>query len=131
MSAEEKTQLEEQRDLALGAWEKAIAATAVHYINDTLEVMDGYDADPDSYSLAEHAKVWSELKGFSLGFQFNENSPMMQDDRFVTFHGLVGDAPVLPNAEGTAFEDYKADLLAARDILQAAYDFEEDDVNAW
>ena len=131
LSAEEKTQLEEQRDLALGAWEKAIAATAVHYINDTLEVMDGYDADPDSYSLAEHAKVWSELKGFSLGFQFNENSPMMQDDRFVTFHGLVGDAPVLPNAEGTAFEDYKADLLAARDILQAAYDFEEDDVNAW
>ena len=135
LSAEEKTQLEEQRDLAIGAWEKAIAATVVHYINDTLEVMNGYDADPTTYSLEEHAKVWSELKGFALGFQFNENSPMMQEDggesRFVTFHNLVGDAPVLPNAEGTAFEDYKADLEAARDILQAAYDFDEDDVNGW
>ena len=147
LTEDEKTRLEAERDKALGAWEKAIAATVVHYINDTLQVMRAYEEQPITYSHAEHAKVWSELKGFSLGFQFNEASPMMQDSeatgvkRFVAFHTLIGDAPALPTPGeadgGDAFQSYADDLVAARDILQEAYGFDdanmgdEDGENGW
>jgi hypothetical protein len=151
LTAEEKAALEAQRDLAIGAWEKAIAATALHYINDSLQVIRTYQNDKDNYSHATYAKKWSELKGFSLGFQFNEQSPMMaptdatDDDaaltRFVAFHGLIKDAPVLPDPAaadgGQAFVDYVDDLIAARDILKEAYGFadanigDENGENGW
>ena len=122
VSAEELNAIRTERDAALAAWEGAIAATVVHYINDTLREMADMGED---YSHAQHAKVWSELKGFSLGFQFNPRSPMLEGSRFEDFHALIGDAPVLPSAEAAAFAQYKTDLIAARDILKQAYGFDE------
>lgn len=123
VSTEELDAIRVQRDIVLENWEKAIAATVVHYINDTLQEMEKHTAATGDYSHTEHAKVWSELKGFSLGFQFNRNSPMMEGTLFVDFHELVGNAPVLPSASEEDFAQYKADLVSARDILQSAYDF--------
>lgn len=115
--------LEAQRDIIALNWEKAIAATVVHYINDVLELMNSADfTDANNYDFAGHAKAWSELKGFALGFQFNPRSPMLDD--FEEFHTLVGDAPVLPDAGTTAIDAYKADLLAARALLKDAYGFD-------
>ncbi len=148
LTAEEKAALEAERDKVITAWEGAIAATALHYINDTLQVMKTYETDKDSYTHADHAKVWSELKGFALGFQFNPESPMLAPSaadaarsRFVVFHDLIGDAPALPDpAEadgGAAFQTYKANLRDARDILKTAYGFDdanigdEDGENGW
>ena len=116
--------LKTERDRAIGAWEEAIAATAVHYINDTLQEMHKHSEATNTYDFAQHAKVWSELKGFSLGFQFNPRSPMLEQDRFTTFHALIKDAPVLTTAPDADFEQYKKDLIAARDILQQAYGFD-------
>ena len=64
------------------------------------------------------AKVWSEMKGFALGFQFNPHSPLLAD--FDEIHSLFGDAPVL--ADG-AVDAYRADLIAARALIGAAYGF--------
>ncbi|MFW5926116.1 MAG: DUF4856 domain-containing protein, partial [Myxococcota bacterium] len=116
LTDEEMADLKEQRDLAVEAWEKAIVATIVHYINDTI-VETGHIGTPEDYDFATHAKVWSEMKGFALGLQFNPRSPLSDED-FTTLHTLIGDAPVLEEA-GAA--DYRDDLLAARDLLQQAY----------
>jgi hypothetical protein len=108
--------LKSARDEAVEAWEKAIAATVVHYINDTLQLMTGVV----DYDFAEHAKVWSEMKGFALSFQFNPRSPILDD--FAQLHQLMGDAPALPGDEG--FDAYADDLRTARTLLGDAYGFD-------
>ncbi len=126
--------LREQRDLALGAWEAAIAATVVHYINDVLAIMEDFGtAAYDHDRFLAHAKAWSELKGFGLMFQFNPRSPVT-DAQFAMFHTLVGDRPVLPADGDAAAAAYRMALRDARAILGTAYGFDAanlgDDVGA-
>lgn len=109
--------LKAQRDLALDAWEKAIAATVVHYINDVL--IDMGTIGTDDYDFMAHAKHWSELKGFALSLQFNRRSPILDD--FEALHAALGDAPALPGDDG--LEDYADDLRQARTLLGDAYGF--------
>ena len=125
-TADEKTTLLEQRDEAIVAWEKAISATIVHYINEVIAddlPMIG-KADFNYGNLAKH---WSELKGFSLGLQFNPHSPVT-DAEFTKLQELIGMQPVLKAADVAGYE---AKLLEARDILQAAYSFDETNVKGW
>ena len=121
--------LSAQRDIAVLAWEKAYAATAIHYINDVLADMDSIGGE--DYSFADHAKHWSELKGFALGFQFNPRSPMTEAD-FAAVHAAIGDAPV-GASPGDPVNDasYRAELLDARSLIGNAYDFDEANVTSW
>merc|ERR1712176_756314 len=105
------TELVALRGQAVGAWEKAISATVIHYINDCL-----FDIAQPTLDFYAYAKHWSEAKGFSLSFQFNRLSPVSDAD-FLTLQGLLRDAPELDAANFAAWE---ADLLAARDLLEAA-----------
>lgn len=109
------------RDQALEGWEKAIAATVVHYINDVLRDMGTFGTP--AYNFADHAKHWSELKGFALSLQFSRLA-LISDEDLVTLHDLLGQAPVLPNAAAGTISDYKDDLLAARDLLGTTYEFD-------
>ena len=111
-------ELQGHRDAAVDAWEKAIASTVVHYINDTLQDMNKLGADDGSYSFDDHAKHWSEMKGFALSFQFNPRSPMTDAD-FAAMHDLMGTAPALDNEAAS-----RQALLDARALLQAAYGFD-------
>ncbi len=121
--------LQVQRDVAVSTWEKAYAATAIHYINDVLADMDTIGTS--DYSFADHAKHWSELKGFALGFQFNPRSPMSEAD-FAALHAAVEDAPVGASASApTNDETYRGQLLDARSRIGNAYDFDEANVTAW
>ncbi|MEZ4316161.1 MAG: DUF4856 domain-containing protein [Myxococcota bacterium] len=113
--------LRQHRNTALDAWEKAIGATIVHYVNDVLKDMGRFDT-PD-YVFADHAKHWSELKGFALALQFNPHSPVSDGD-FATLHGLIGQAPVLPSADAPTRAAYAEDLRAARVLLGTAYGFD-------
>lgn len=121
-------EIREQAEVAVLTWEKSLASTAVHYINDTLA--DQAALGTEEYSFDDHAKHWSELKGFSLAFQFNPNSPLSDDD-FEEFHNLIGDAPLLEGATDDELAEYEDDLLAARALLQEAYEFEAEDVENW
>ena len=124
LSTEQMTALREQRDLAIGAWEAAIAATVVHYINDVLRFMGEYGTPAYTHArFLEHAKAWSELKGFALYFQLNPRSPVSQS-QFVMLHQLLGDAPVLPAAGEPAADAYRVALRQARAILGAAFAFD-------
>ena len=134
LDADEMSALETQRDAAIGAWESAIAATVVHYINDTLEIMQDYGtAAFDHARFLTLAKAWSEMKGFALMFQFNPRSPL-DGSGFGMLHTLLGDAPVLPAAGDPAVDAYRVALRDARDILGTAYGFDAanlgDDVGA-
>ena len=113
---------------ALGEWEKVIAATVIHYINDTISEMDEYGT-PD-YLFTDHAKYWSEMKGFALAFQFSPVSSLSDED-FDRFHELVADKPVLGAAGSSAMSTYKQQLLEARSILQAAFLFSDSNVEGW
>jgi hypothetical protein len=117
LNAAEFLTLQGHRDAAVAAWEKAIAATVVHYINEVLTDMGAAD-----YDFSGHAKHWSELKGFALSFQFNPRSPLSPAE-FAAFHALVGNAPVLADAPSVERSAYAADLLSARDLLRDAYGF--------
>lgn len=120
--------IEAEAEKATLAWEKAIAATVVHYINDT--TADQEALGTDAYSFDDHAKHWSELKGFALGLQFNPRSPLSDAD-FEKFHSLIGDAPVLADASEEAQKEYLVALGEARDLIAAAYDFASEDAEGW
>ncbi len=113
LSGDQLAELQGYRDQAVLAWEQAIASTIVHYVNDTLQDMGAIGTD--DYSFADHAKHWSELKGFALGLQFNRMSPMTAD--FAELHSHLGQAPVLPSAGGADVEDYADALIAARTLI--------------
>jgi len=125
LTTEQLDELKAHRDQAVEAWEKALAATAVHYINDTLQDMGAMGSD--DYDFEDHAKHWSELKGFALGFQFNPRSPMSDAD-FERLHDLIGTAPVLSDASETERSAYAEDLREARTIIGDAYGFDADNL---
>ena len=121
----EMTQLKAHRDTIVSTWEKCVAATALHYINDTLQDMAKFGTD--NYNFASHAKHWGELKGFALGLQFNPKSPLNEtvagEDHsyFSKLHKLLGTAPALPGSRDP--EGYKVKLRDARSLLAERYGF--------
>ena len=150
LSADELSELNTQIEIAAKTWEKCIAATVVHYVNDVLGDMDNFGngvfADRDNF--LDLAKHWSEMKGFALGLQFSPYSPFR--DGSVSGANLqslkdllekMGDAPVLADGSqngnaptGTAqqaIDAYRQDLLSIRSTLQTAYEFESTDVENW
>lgn len=131
LTDQELADLVAQRDIASSVWEECVAATVVHYVNEVLADTEKFGTE--EYNFADHAKHWSELKGFALGLQFNPRSPMLTGSRFVDFHTLIGDAPVLPNDAGgqTAIDQYKLDLQAASVIARDAYGFAQANVDVW
>jgi hypothetical protein len=121
-------------------WEKCIAATAIHYINDVSD--DIADFSNGSYASVGNftnlGKHWSELKGFALSLQFSPFSPFR--DPAVTAVGLndlktvlsnIGDKPVLATDTQGNIDAYKLDLINARTILQNAYSFDPVNVAEW
>ncbi|TQV87093.1 DUF4856 domain-containing protein [Aliikangiella coralliicola] len=126
LTTEQMAALVEQRNIVVDHWEKSISATVVHYINDTIADLDKLGTAEFNY--ADLAKHWSEMKGFALNLQFSRFSPL-SDANYTELHNLLKDAPVVaPEADLT---QYKADLLAARAILQTAYSFEQEHVENW
>ena len=150
LSAEAEAALDEQIKIATVTWEKCIAATVVHYINDVMGDMDGFQdgSFADLANFKNLAKHWGEMKGFALGLQFSPFSPFRDGsvdgitvDSLKEVLSLMGDAPVLADGSqggmmpsgsaGDAVMEYQDALLQARDILQKAYDFDPDVVMTW
>jgi hypothetical protein len=121
LTEDEMTALQAESDKARLAWDKAIAATAVHYINDTLQDMSAFDTD--DYSFTNHAKHWSELKGFAMSLQFNPISPLNMHVGHV--NDLIGDSPVLEGSDPAAIASYRESLIEARDMFKNMYGFDE------
>ena len=108
-------------------WEQLMAANSIHYINKTISEMDEYGTA--DYLFTNHAKYWSELKGFALAFQFNPRG-RLTTEQFNTVHQLIGDKPVLGSAGADALNAYKAQLVEARTVLGSLFD-DSADLGAW
>ncbi|TNE91069.1 MAG: DUF4856 domain-containing protein [Deltaproteobacteria bacterium] len=106
------------RDQAVLAWESAIAATIVHYINEV--IVDTEAIGTGDYDFAGHAKHWSEMKGFALSLQFSPHSPLSDDD-FAAVMDKMGTAPALDGDDLTA---YATALREARGLIGEAYGFD-------
>jgi hypothetical protein len=114
--------------VAIANWEKTIAATVIHYINETITEMQEYGSA--DYSFKQHAKVWSEMKGYGLALQFNPLQ-FMSLEKFEEFHELVGDKPVLGEAGDEAIAAYISKLEQARTLLAQTYGFAEANTLNW
>ncbi len=142
LTAEELNALTFQRDIAVRKYEEAIAATAIHYINDLtadLNVWNGGSLEAsggnDSLTVDEYltlAKHYSELKGFALSLQFSPHSPLTAA-QFALLHQKLADKPVVPgpSVSEAAVNAYKADLIEARAILRDTYGFDSANAAAW
>ena len=120
LSADEMKALVAQRDVVVQTWEKAIAATVVHYFNEVLA--DHTKMGTDKYDFYDHAKHWSELKGFAMSLQFSRFSPAKLG--FAALQSAIGPNPVLSTASPAQLTAYKAQLVKQRDALVAAYGFD-------
>ena len=135
LTTAQMSELETHRTNAINNWERAIASTVVHYINDTLGDMAKFgvtgqaNAD-DNYSFDDHTKHWSELKGFALSLQFNPYSDLSDTD-FEQLHTYIGMAPVLDNATQAEKDAYETALGNAKTLLGQAYGFNAANLAAW
>mgnify|MGYP002633366659 CR=1 FL=1 len=121
LSPEQAEELRAWRDDAVLAWEQAIAASVVHYLNEVLVDMDSFGGE--DYDFGAHAKHWSEAKGFALTLQFNPRSPL-SDEAFLDLHAELGTQPVLDEAGPEQATAYAAGLNEAKAILAEAYGFD-------
>ncbi len=144
LTADELADLQQAALRVSTTWEKCVAATVVHYINGVIDDMNAFTTDNSYSSLAaykDHAKHWSEMKGFALGLQFNPDSPFRENsaalDKLKQVLTLMGDAPVLADGtqNGVAFTggiaQYQADLITARDTLRDTYQFTNNNAEDW
>ncbi len=127
LSADDFDALVALRDQAIASWEKAMAADVISTTNQLMALLEGErDGDDD---FVRHAQLWSKLKGSLLALQFNPRSPFLVDlAAYRSAHALVQAAPRL---ERTRFAEARADLLSVRNLVQATYGFEDDDVASW
>ncbi len=113
-------ELAKDRDAALTAWENCLAASLVHYINETLA--DMAKLGTAGWSHAAAAQHWSEMKGFALGLQFNRMA-RLDKAALKTLHTQIGMAPVLEGADAAAVTAGRQGLLDARKTIMDTYAF--------
>ena len=138
LSESQLIELRGHRDAAVRAFEGAIAATVVHYINEVVADIDALGTD--GFDFLDYAKHWSEMKGFALGLQFNPASPLHADhptedgSEFAALQRHLGSAPVLPDemmSNNSELSANRSALLEARELMQRAYGFSMLNVESW
>lgn len=133
------TVLATNRKAASEGFEKVIAATVVHYINDSMDDMATLTADEvankNNYNLNKH---WGEMKGFTFALQFGYRGTatggalaIISEADVASLHTLMGNAPLYAEVGSTAHDAYLVDLKAAKDILKAAYGFSDTNMAGW
>ena len=115
--------------------EKLFAANTIHYINDTIDDIDGVwvgdevaSCTSDNDLCQDYSKHWSEMRAFAMALQFN-SMKTISDGILETVYDYLGTAPVFPG-EGDVVV-YRQNLLLARDLLQTAYGFSDATASAW
>ena len=120
--------IDAQRIAAANGMEKVIAATVVHYINDTLGDLAVYGTS--DYNEANHNKHWAEMKGYAVGLQFNPFK-LISDSQLRDLHDKLGQAPVYAEAGSAAYNSVIEDYKDARNILKNAYGYSSANTENW
>ena len=121
-------EISQQRQLAANGMEKVIAATIVHYINDTLSDMSKLGtADENRVNLNKH---WAEMKGFTVALQYNPFR-LIGEGQLRELHGIMGQAPTYDAPGSNAYDTTVANYNRAKSVLQGAYGFSGANIAHW
>ncbi|MDE0484990.1 MAG: DUF4856 domain-containing protein [Candidatus Poribacteria bacterium] len=116
------------RQAAAEGMEKVIAATVVHYINDTLSDMSELDtADENRANLNKH---WAEMKGYTVALQYNPFK-LISDGQLRELHGIMGEAPQYDAPGSSAYNTQVANYERAKVVMQTAYGFSSANMENW
>ncbi|MCB0711226.1 MAG: DUF4856 domain-containing protein [Ignavibacteriae bacterium] len=118
------------RNQAVEEWEKLLAATVIHYINETLENMEELTSESTPENSLELNEHWAEMKGYSMALQYNPMRKIL-DAEISVLQVLIGSHPVYAVPGSNGFNTYQAELKNARSLLQEKYGFAEADVLSW
>ena len=116
------------RQTAANGMEKVIAATVVHYINDTLSDMS--ELGTANENIANLNKHWAEMKGYTVALQYNPFR-LITDGQLAELHGIMGKAPVYDQPGSNAYNTQVNNYKRAKDVLQAAYGFSNANMENW
>jgi len=130
-----------QRDIILNNWEKVVAAVSIHYINDTMSDLaaliaaadsslapNNLPAEGDGYKYNVH---WAEMRAYAHGLIYNDFK-VISDDDIATVFGYMGTAPAYNDgADFSAMQTLHDNLAMAKDVLKAAYSFDDEHMNNW
>ena len=116
------------RQAASEGMEKVIAATVVHYINDTLSDMSNLGT-PDE-NRANLNKHWAEMKGYTVALQYNPFK-LISDGQLRELHGIMGTAPKYDEPGSSAYNTQVANYQRAKAVLQTAYGFSSTNMQNW
>ncbi|MDE2812487.1 MAG: DUF4856 domain-containing protein [Gemmatimonadota bacterium] len=117
-----------QREAAANGMEKVIAATVVHYINDTLSDMAALGtADENRVNLNKH---WAEMKGFTVALQYSPFR-LISQGQLEELHGIMGQAPSYEAPGSDGYDGVVSSYMRAKDVLQEAYGFSADNMANW
>lgn len=118
-------------------WEQCIAATTIHYINETNDSLqafiDGQGTFANIAAYRDLAENWSGMKGFALYLQFSPNSPFRQDADTLTVYEVLLAAMGDQAQFGSVAEaqTYLDTLTEVRGWFGTVYGFADADVAAW
>ena len=116
------------RQTAAEGMEKVIAATVVHYINDTLSDMSKLGtAEENRANLNKH---WAEMKGYTVALQYNPFR-LISDGQLAELHGIMGEAPIYNEPGSNGYKTQVANYERAKTVMQAAYGFSNDNMANW
>jgi len=116
------------RQAAAEGMEKVIAATVVHYINDTLSDMSELGtADENRANLNKH---WAEMKGYTVALQYNPFK-LISDGQLRELHGIMGEAPKYDAPGSSEYEKQVSYYERAKVVLQTAYGFSSANMENW
>ena len=116
------------RQTAAEGMEKVIAATVIHYINDTLSDMSELGtAEENRANLNKH---WAEMKGYTVALQYNPFR-LITDGQLTELHGIMGEAPIYDEPGSNNYKTQVANYERAKAVLQTAYGFSNDNMANW
>ena len=117
-----------QRELAANGMEKVIAATVVHYVNDTLSDMAALGTDDENrVNLNKH---WAEMKGFTVALQYSPFR-LISQGQLEELHSIMGQAPSYEAPGSDAYDGIVSSYMRAKDVVQEAYGFSADNMANW
>lgn len=127
-------EIESFAKLASQCWEKVIAATVVHYINDTkADLATRLSSNTTSFDKYDLYKHWSEMRGFTISLQYgSENFQLIDNSDLTSMAATMGNdlSSVLAGGD-SAINDYIDDLEDIANTLRLIYNFDGDNVANW
>tara|TARA_Y100000588_G_scaffold390230_1_gene495072 strand:+ start:74 stop:1396 length:1323 start_codon:yes stop_codon:yes gene_type:complete len=118
----------EQRQIAANGMEKVLAATVVHYINDTLD--DMADIGTSDENLVKLNKHWAEMRAFTMALQYSPFR-LISGGQLAELAGIMGNAPSYGAPGSDAYNTTLRNYARAKDVLQSAYGFSDTNIANW